>query len=380
MQILDKVLTQLNAAGVRLRQDKCAFMLKQVDYLGHSISSEGLKPSEGKVKTISQAPALTNLTQSKNDLPSSCSDQPDTVTLISRNGELLWEVSKRSVKYASTLVCFITEKCKMKWHQDQKDAFTMVKQELTSPKLLIHYDPKRKLLFSCDASPYGIGAVISHVMDDGSEKLIAYTSRSLSTAERKYAQIEKEGLAIVYGAKEFHQYLYGRQFTIVSDHRPLQHLFNESRAIPTMASARIQRWALTLSAYNYNIQYRPGKQLANADLLSRLPLSDTITDPPLPGETILLMEALNTSPVTSANVETWTYHDKILSRVKQMILQRWKKVNDTTFQPYLQRSKELTIQNDCILWGSRVVIPEVGRERVMQMLHDGHPGMTRMKQ
>ena len=118
-----------------------------------------------------------------------------------------------------------------------------------------------------------------------------------------------------------------------------------------MASARIQRWALILSAYNYNIQYRPGKQLANADLLSGLPLSDTITDPPLPGETILLMEALNTSPVTSANVETWTYHDKILSRVKQMILQRWKKVNDTTFQPYLQRSKELTIQNDCILWG-----------------------------
>jgi len=88
-----------------------------------------------------------------------------------------------------------------------------------------------------------------------------------------------------------------------------------------MASVTIQRWALTLSAYNYNIQHRPGKQLANADLLSRLPLPDTTTEPPLPGKTVLLMEALNTSPISTANVKTWTNQDPILSRVKQMILQ-----------------------------------------------------------
>ena len=146
-----------------------------------------------------------------------------------------------------------------------------------------------------------------------------------------------------------------------------------------MASARIQRWALTLSAYNYNIEYRPGKQLANADLLSRLPLSDTIADPPLPGETILLTEALNTSPITAANIKTWTNRDPVLSRVKQMILQGWQRDIDAAFQPYSQRSKELTVQSDCILWGSRVVIPEAGRGQVMAMLHDGHPGMTRMK-
>ena len=151
-----------------------------------------------------------------------------------------------------------------------KNAFTMIKQEITSPKLLIHYDPQQKLLLSCDAHPYGIGAVISHVMDDGSEQPIDYASRSLSMTERKYAQIEKEELTIVYGVKKLYQYLYGQQFTIVSDHRPLQHLFNESRAVPTMASARIQRWALTLSAYNYNIQNRPFKQFPNVDLLSKL--------------------------------------------------------------------------------------------------------------
>ena len=91
---------------------------------------------------------------------------------------------------------------------------------------------------------------------------------------------------------------------------------------------------MTLSAYNYNIKYRPGKQLANADLLSRLPLADTIADPPLPGEMILLMEALNTSPVTAANIKTWTNRDPILARVKQMILHGWQKTQ-TTFTTLL---------------------------------------------
>ena len=364
LQTLDKVLTQLHEAGVRLRRDKCAFMLKQVDYLGHSISAEGLKPSKEKIRAISQAPAPANLAQLRSFLG-----------MVNYYGKFLKGLSSM----LAPLYALLQKNQTWKWGQQQKDAFAKVKQELVSPKILIHYEPQRKLLLSCDASPYGIGAVISHVMDDGCEKPIAYTSRSLSAAEQNYAQIDKEGLAIVYGVKKFHHYLYGRQFTIVSDHRPLQHLFSETKSILVMASARIQRWALTLSAYNYTIQYRPGKQLANADLLSRLPLADTIADPPLPGEMVLLMEALNTSPIIVVNVKTWTNRDPFLSRVKQMILQGWPKDTDAAFQPYIQRSKELTVQNDCVLWGSRVVIPEVGRGTVMTMLHDGHPGMTRMK-
>ena len=107
-----------------------------------------------------------------------------------------------------------------------------------SPKSSITVS-QRKLLLSCDASPCSIGTVISHVMDDGSEKPIAYISRSLSVAEQNYAQIDKEGLAIVYGVKKFHHYLYGWQFTIVSDHRPLQHLFSETKSVLIMASVRI---------------------------------------------------------------------------------------------------------------------------------------------
>ena len=113
-----------------------------------------------------------------------------------------------------------------------------------------------------------------HKLEDGSQKPIAFTSRTLSAAERKYSQLEKEGLAVVFAVTKFHQYLHGRHFVIHSDHKPLQYLFKESRQVPVQASSRIQRWALTLGAYNYSINYQPGTVMSHADALSRLPLSD----------------------------------------------------------------------------------------------------------
>ena len=120
------------------------------------------------------------------------------------------------------------------------------------------------------------------------EKAIAYASRSFAPAEMKYSHIEKEGLAVIYGVKKFHQYLWGRPFTEYSDHKPLQYLFSESCPVPVMASGRIMRWALTLSAYEYQ---KTGKQ-GNADGLSRLPVEEAPEVVPLPGDLVLMMEAL----------------------------------------------------------------------------------------
>lgn len=125
-------------------------------------------------------------------------------------------------------------------------------------------------------------------------------SRILAPAEKNYSQLEKEGFALIFGVKKLPEYLYCHKFVIFTHHTPLLGLFKPDRAIPTMAAARIQRWALILAGYEYEILYKEGKKNGNADCSSRLPLKESV-DLPLPGETILLIEHLNSTPVHAEN-------------------------------------------------------------------------------
>ena len=114
----------------------------------------------------------------------------------------------------------------------QEDTFKKAKELLTSSQVLVHFDPKLDLILACDTSSYGVGAVLAHRMSDGIEKLIAFVSRTLTKAERRYAQIQREGLACVFGVTKLHAYLYGRHFTLITDHKPLTSLFSEHRGVP----------------------------------------------------------------------------------------------------------------------------------------------------
>ena len=153
-------------------------------------------------------------------------------------------------------------------------AYTAVRHSLLHYLLLlVHYDITLPIKLACDALAYGVGAVISHVIPDSSERPVAYASRSLSSAEKNYSQMEREALGIIFGVKKFHKFLYGRSFTLVTDHKPLVTILSPTSPIPTLAAARLQRWALSLSAYRYTVQFRPTAKHGNADGLSRLPLS-----------------------------------------------------------------------------------------------------------
>jgi len=132
------------------------------------------------------------------------------------------------------------QKKKWKWGKEQQEALEQAKPVLQSDTLLVHYDLKKQLTLACDASPYGLGAVISHKMEDGSENPVAFTFRTLAPAEKNYSQLEKEALAIVFAVKKFHTYLYGRHFSIYSGHQPLSYLLSESRGVLAMATSQIQ--------------------------------------------------------------------------------------------------------------------------------------------
>ena len=121
-----------------------------------------------------------------------------------------------------------------------------------------------------DASRFGLGAVISHITEEGKERPFAYASRSLTCVEKNYSVIEKEALAINFAIRKFQQFLYGRPFAFLTDHKPLTLLFGPKKGTPPIAASRLQRWAIQMSAYQYDIKYRPSKENANADSFSRL--------------------------------------------------------------------------------------------------------------
>ncbi len=334
---LEAVLTRPEDAGARLKREKCAFMLPQVQYLGHQISEKGLQPTDEKVRAITEAPTPKDVTQLKSYLD-----------LLNYYTKFLPNLSTR----LAPLYELLQQKKTWVWGAAQEKAFRETKTLLTSSSLLAHYDASKELILACDASPYGVGAVLSHTMDDGTEHPVAFASRSLSPAERKYAQLDKEALAIVFGVKRFHHYLFGRTFTILSDHQPLKHLLGENRGIPAMASARIQRWALTLSAYNYRIVFKPGSLHANADLLSRLPLPVEPAEVPLPDETVLLLESIEASPVSAAQIKTLVDRDPVLSRVRDSVRQGWRLTDEVEMLPYQRRKDELSVQDGCLLCAS----------------------------
>ncbi len=280
-------------------------MAESVVYLGHRIDREGLHLTEDKVKAVQDAPEPRNV-----------ADLRSYLGLLTYYGKFLRNL-------ATTLNPLYRLLHPWRWENTEQKAFEASKQLLLSSQLLAHYDPQHALVLACDASPYGLGAVLAHHYPDGSERPIGYASRTLSAAEKKYSQIEKEGLACVFGVKRFHCYPYGRVFTLVTDHQPLVSLFSESRAVPAQASGRIQRWALTLAMYEYTIVYRKYSEHANADTLSRLPLPTVIATTPQPAETILLMEELRNGPVTSSDIKAWTRRDPILSRVLQYVRHGW---------------------------------------------------------
>ena len=256
----------------------------------------------------------------------------------------------------------------------------MSKKTLLDSKVLVHFDPSLPLVVTADSSSYGLGAVLAHVVN-GVEQPICFASRTLNDAERRYSQVEREALGLVFALRKFHNYVYGRHFTLVTDHKPLLGIFSCDKAIPAMATGRIQRWCLFLTAYKFDLIHKSGTSIGNADALSRLPLPIVNEAAPVPAEWIYLMEFLQDTPVTAEKIAKWTTEDTIFSQVKGFAINGWpSKVQDANLLPYFRVRNEMAIIGGCLLWGSRVIIPPQGRKTLLSELHAEHVGASRMKE
>jgi len=181
---LEKVLDRMEQAGLRLKRSKCAFMASSVVYLGHRVDAEGLHRNPDKVEAVVQAPR-----------PRSVSELKAYLGPLSYYGRFLPNLST----VLAPLYALLKRNTPWSWDERSEGAFQASKRLLVSSEVLAHFDPELKLLLACDASPYGIGAVLSHQMPNGSECRIAFASRTLTLVERRYAQIEREGLALFSG-------------------------------------------------------------------------------------------------------------------------------------------------------------------------------------
>lgn len=250
---LQNILRRMKEYNVTLNEKKCTIGVKEIDFLGHHLSENGIQPTADKIAAVKQFRA-----------PISAEETRSFLGLVNYMGKFIPDLATVS----EPLRRLTKKDMAFDWKSEQQAAFEKLKWYLSQENTLGYYDVKDKTRIIADASPVGLGAVL--IQYKGSEpRIISYASHSLSKTERKYSQPEKEAMALVWATERFYFYVYGREFELETDHKYLETIFGP-RSKPC---ARIERWSLRLMSYKFKVIYRPGKSNI-ADPLSRL-LPDT---------------------------------------------------------------------------------------------------------
>uniref|UniRef100_A0A8R1IV69 Reverse transcriptase n=1 Tax=Caenorhabditis japonica TaxID=281687 RepID=A0A8R1IV69_CAEJA len=252
---LHKLFKRIEEFGLRVKPAKCSFLQPEIKFLGFIISQHGRRPGPAKIAAIDQMPAPTDISQLRSFLG-----------MVQFYGSFVKDLQN----FRGPLDTLTKKDVIFQWTKNCQSAFDNIKSVLKSQLLLTHYDPRLPIIVAADASNYGIGAVITHRFPDGSEKAIFHASRTLTAAQKGYSQIEKEALGLIFAVQKFHRYIHGRKFTLRTDHKPLVAIFGSKKGIPIYSSSRLQRWAIILLNYDFNIEYINTASFGQADALSRL--------------------------------------------------------------------------------------------------------------
>ena len=221
------------------------------------------------------------------------------------------------------------EKDNFIWTEDCTCAFKKIKEDLVKSDLLVHYDSDLSIFLVCDASPYAVGVMLGHVMPNYEERAIAFASKTLSKTQRNYHHLDKEAYAIIYGITKFYEYLFGRSFTLRTDKKALVRIFGPYTSIPIMATNRLQRWAIFLSAFTYKIEYISGKKNVVADYLSRLPSDqNALTEFELPlmienSVSMFKLIEIECPTIDWKTIQKETLKDETLTKVRRLVIDGW---------------------------------------------------------
>lgn len=357
---LRKALQRIKEKGLTLNQAKCEFSMNKITFMGHVMSKNGIGPTSDRIKSLLDAKEPISGSEVKSFLGLvnfSARYIPNLATV----SEPLRRLTKKNVNFV--------------WGREQKKSFDTLKRCLSNVKALGHYrlDAEKTQLVT-DASNVGLGAVLLQV-HKGETRVICYASRTLSVAERNYSTTEKEALAVVWACEKFHIYLYGVEFELITDHKPLEVLYGRK----SRPNARIERWLLKLMAYNFKVRYLPGHQNI-ADALSRLVENKPVENSnSVETEQYVKFIAREATPhaLSTREVEEVSKRDEELVRIRRFIKEgEWEK----SCVEYFPFRDEFCSIGYLVLRGSRIVIPRSLRKQCVELAHQGHLGIVGTKQ
>ena len=353
---LENLLQKCRENNIRLNKEKLKLCQTSVPFLGHIITNEGLKPDPAKIEAVLKMP------------------RPEDVAGVQRLGGFVNYLAKFLPRISDVMAPIrqLTRKDVLwSWGDPQETAFLEIQRLVSEAPILSYYDPGKKLVLQCDASQKGLGVALTQ---DGHP--LAYASRALTDTETRYAQIEKELLAIVYGCEKFHQYTFGNDVDIHSDHRPLESIMLKKLSD---CPRRLQNMLMRLQHYNVTVTYKPGKEMFLADTLSRAYVEESL-DSGEEAETINVNAISTYVPFTDArliDLRNATDEDETMQKLKSEILNGWpdEKHNlPSELHGYFTFRDQLVVQDGLVFRGERIVIPYPQRKLMKEKVHSSHIG------
>ena len=364
---LREVLKRLKQAGLTLNE-KCEFSTDQVKFLGHIVSARGIAIDPSKVEAITKFPAPEGVPELRRLL--------GMVNHVAKFAPNLAEISK-------PLRDLLKKDSEWIWGPDQEEAFKKLKTLLSSAPLLHHYNPGKPTMVSSDASSYGLGGVLMQKVDD-IWKPVFYASRAMTSTEQRYAQVEKEALAMTWSCEKFSDFLIGMQdFTIETDHKPLLALMKTKQL--DELTPRIQRFRMRMMRFSYHIVFTAGKNLATADALSRAPTSQPgREEEKKEDETrVYVRSVMECLPATDQRLEEVRREqelDEICRNVKEFVLRdHWPETAKKEYSSYYFERHSFSVVDNILLYAGRLVIPSVLRKEMLDRLHQGHQGIVKTR-